>query len=100
MAQVHAAAASNDPEPKPWTVPALWGSDETAVCLGGGPSLAPQQVDTVRGKARVVAVNDAYRLAPWADVLYVCDHKWWGWHPAALDFAGEKVTYSKAAALR
>jgi len=28
---------------------------------------------------RVIAINDAYRLAPWADVLYACDERWWKW---------------------
>lgn len=60
------------------TVPNLWPGD-TVVCLGGGPSLTPQDVDAVRGRARVIAINDAYRLAPWADVLYACDGKWWKW---------------------
>jgi hypothetical protein len=100
MARAHAAAASAAPEPTPWAVPAIWGSEETAVCLGGGPSLTQRQVDAVRGRARAVAVNDAYRLAPWADVLYACDYRWWEWHPGALGFAGEKVTYSRRAAQR
>jgi len=29
---------------------------------------------------RVIAINDTYALAPWADVLYAPDEKWWGWH--------------------
>ena len=48
----------------------------------------------------MVAINDAYRLAPWADVLYVADYRWWEWHDAARSFAGEKVTYSALAATR
>lgn len=60
------------------TVEKLWPGD-TFICLGGGPSLTPADVDFVRGKARVIAVNDAYRLAPWADVLYACDDRWWKW---------------------
>lgn len=52
----------------------------------------------MRGKARVVAVNDAYRLAPWADLLYACDYRWWTWHPGARQFAGIKATYSETAA--
>jgi hypothetical protein len=35
-------------------------------------------------QVRVIAINDAYRLAPWADVLYFCDDKWWGWHAQKL----------------
>jgi hypothetical protein len=60
------------------------------VCLGTGPSLTRADVDYVRGKARVIAINDAYTLAPWADVLYACDSKWWLWHKGAPTFAGLK----------
>lgn len=61
------------------SVPRAWVGD-TAVCLAGGPSLTAEDVGYVRGKARVIAVNDAYRLAPWADVLYAGDYKWWSAH--------------------
>lgn len=63
---------------------------ETFVILGGGPSLTLADVEAVRGRARVIAVNDAYRLAPWADVLYACDAKWWTWHNGVPTFAGLK----------
>ena len=49
----------------------------TIVCLGSGPSLTPEDVNAVRGKCPVIAVNSTYRLAPWADVLYACDRSWW-----------------------
>lgn len=62
----------------------------TVVCIGGGPSLTAQDVDLCRDKARVIAINDAYRVAPWADVLYGCDPKWWKWHDGVPGFAGAK----------
>ncbi len=77
------------------TVPKLW-PGSTIVCLGTGPSLTQDDVDYCRGKARVIAVNDAYKLAPWADVLYACDTKWWGWHKGAPDFAGMKYSLQTA----
>lgn len=70
-------------------VPRLWPRDTVAI-LGGGPSLTVEQVESCRGRCRVIAVNDSYRLAPWADVLYACDVKWWAWHPDALEFDGPK----------
>lgn len=73
----------------PAPIPCLW-PESTVVCLGTGPSLTQQDVDHVRGKAKVIAVNDAYRLAPWADALYACDAKWWNWHKGAPSFAGLK----------
>lgn len=57
----------------------LW-PDSTVVCIGGGPSLTTADVDYVRGKAKVIAINNAYQLAPWADVLYACDGRWWRLH--------------------
>lgn len=77
-----------------WNVPPEW-KGGTAVCIGGGPSLTSAQVDYCRGKARVLAINDAYRLAPWADMLYGCDDKWWSWHSEAAEFAGLKVTQGR-----
>lgn len=74
-----------------WRAPRLW-PGATVVCLGGGPSLRPEDVAYCRGRARVIAVNDAWRLAPWADVLYACDAKWWRWHTGAPGFAGLKVS--------
>jgi hypothetical protein len=49
----------------------------TVVCLASGPSLVAEDVDYVRWKATVIAINDAIRLAPWADVLYSSDKGWW-----------------------
>lgn len=71
------------------TVPKLW-PGSTIVCIGGGPSLTPADVDYCRGKARVIAINDAYRLAPWADVLYASDVAWWKKHNGVMTFAGLK----------
>lgn len=73
------------------TVPKLW-PGSTMVCIATGPSLTQAQVDAVRDKARVIVVNDAYRLAPWADVLYAADAKWWKWHKNVPGFAGRKYS--------
>jgi hypothetical protein len=62
----------------------------TVVCLATGPSLTAADVDYCRGKARVIAVNDAYRLAPWADALIGADASWWLTHRGVPSFAGEK----------
>jgi hypothetical protein len=78
-------------------VPKLW-PGETCVLFGGGPSLTPADVDAVRGRARVIAINDAYTCAPWADVLYACDAKWWGWHHGAPTFHGPKYSVDPASA--
>lgn len=71
------------------TVPRVF-PNSTIVCIGGGPSLTAADVDACRGRARVVAVNDAHRLAPWADVLYACDGAWWDHYQGVPTFAGSK----------
>lgn len=67
---------------------------ETVAIIGGGPSLTQEDVD--RCKAfKTIAINNAYLLAPWADVLYFADPRWWGWHkdrPEFKAFRGLKVT--------
>ncbi len=71
-------------------VPRLW-PGETVICIAGGPSLTPEDVVACRGR-RVIAVNDAYRLAPWADVLYAADAQWWRWHNGVPGFRGLKYS--------
>lgn len=72
-------------------IPRIW-PGETVVCIGTGPSLTPADVEYCRDRARVIVVNDAYTLAPWADALYACDAKWWKWHRGAPGFEGLKYT--------
>lgn len=68
-------------------------SGAVVVLVGGGPSLTPAQVERCRGKARVIAINTAVKLAPWADILYFCDRQWFGWHrETVLNFKGQVVT--------
>lgn len=63
----------------------------TVVCLATGPSLTQADVDYVRGKAQTIAVNDAWTLAPWADILYSSDRYWWAHHQGVPEFAGKKA---------
>jgi hypothetical protein len=79
------------------TVPRL--ADATGgrvVCLATGPSLTQADVEFVKGKATVVAVNDAHRLAPWADVLYSSDRYWWRHYRGVPGFGGLRVTIEYA----
>lgn len=70
-------------------VPKAW-VGETAVILASGPSLTQADAEYVRGKARTIAVNSSYKMAPWADVLYAADRRWWDWEKGAPDFMGMK----------
>lgn len=71
------------------SVPTLW-PGSLVVILATGPSLNQTDVDYVRGKARVMAINDAHRLAPWADVLYSSDRRWWNHYKGVPEFQGVK----------
>ncbi len=54
---------------------------DTAVVIGSGPSLSRDQIVKIHDScAHVIAINDNYRLAPWADVLFASDIKWWLYH--------------------
>lgn len=57
--------------------------------------MSPTIVEAVRPTLwRTITTNNTFRLAPWADILYAADHKWWH-HRDNKDswaFAGLKVT--------
>ncbi len=82
-------------------VPRLW-PGETVVCVASGPSLTADDVAYCRGRARVIAIKDSIRLAPWADVVYGAggdSGAWWKINgPSLVDFAGLKYTLDPAAA--
>lgn len=62
---------------------------EVCIVAATGPSLTPELAEACRGD-RIIAVSDAYRLLPFADVLYSCDARWWDHHQNCGGFAGEK----------
>jgi len=87
-------------------VPPLW-KDGAAVIIGGGPSVNQTQIDLVheahsKGIIHVIAINNAYQIAPWADVLYAADRAWWGWHyeESSKNFQGLRITSSKYAKMK
>ena len=80
-----------------------WGNvwkGSTVVVMASGPSLTEADVETVRqwredGENRyVIVTNTTYKLAPWADVLFFHDMKWWKVYKddVRAKFAGLKVT--------
>ncbi len=90
--------------PKYWSVPRCW-PGETVVVVGAGPSLTTEQTSYCRGKARMIVVNNAYEMAPWADWLWATDWRWWQRYgparedalPSAFTFGGVKITCSEEA---
>lgn len=89
--------------------PKLWPDwhQQTAVCIGSGPSLTAEQLVMVHSyrkhgaaKLRAIAINDCglRRMmplaAPWADILYAADQRWWQFYKPAftgLRISGEPV---------
>jgi len=67
-------------------------NSDTWICIASGPSLTKADVNLTRG-FKTIAINDNYLMAPWANVLYACDRKWWDLHHLdikGMEFAGEK----------
>lgn len=62
-----------------------------AVIMAPGPSLSDETAQLCRGHPTIV-VNDACRIAPWADALYACDLAWWNARGGCGNFKGEKWT--------
>ena len=73
----------------PTRVEQLW-PGETIVLLGGGPSLTRADVNACRGQAHVIAIKEAWQLAPWAEILYACDATFWNYYKGVPEFTGHK----------
>lgn len=83
----------NRPERPNWT-------GRTVVCLASGPSLTAEDCEKVREAGHpTIVTNTTFRLAPWADVLFGMDMKWWQLHHKEVSavFTGRKVSTSHAA---
>lgn len=73
-----------------WRVPRMWEGATVAV-LAPGPSL-PADIGSLARTVPAIAVNDAFRRAPSAQMLYAADNRWWEVHADALKFPGLKVS--------
>lgn len=73
-----------------WLVPRMW-EGRTIAVLASGPSMSQDVADRVRGLPTIV-VNETWRLAPWADVLFASDLQWWRARREALEgFTGIRI---------
>jgi hypothetical protein len=59
---------------------------QTVVICASGPSAAEVDLELAIGRAKFVAINNSWRLAPWADALYGCDVQWWDHHSGCQEF--------------
>lgn len=70
----------------------------TVVIVASGPSAADIELGKAQGRARVLTINESWRLAPWADALYACDGAWWKARGGVPEFAGLKLSHDPKAA--
>lgn len=59
-----------------------WAGDAVFI-IGGGPSIKDFDLSRLRGRGRVIAINNAGTepdRAPWADVLFWADQRWYDWN--------------------
>lgn len=57
-----------------------WWQDWTGECVaivGAGPSAKAVDVEKLKDRIHVIAINESYRLCPWAEILYSADADWW-----------------------
>ena len=73
-------------------------SGKPAVLVASGPSASAVDLDLARERAHVLAVNESWRLAPWADALYAADFRFWAAHVGVPDFDGLKIAGEERAA--
>jgi hypothetical protein len=73
-------------------------SDQTVVIVASGPSAGKVELEHLTcGRTRVIAINESWRLAPWAEILYAGDAVWWRHARGCPDFRGIKVSIDAAA---
>src|SRR5262245_5637169 len=71
------------------TIQPRWNDGRTVVVAAPGPSLSSPVAERCR-PFTALAIKEAYRLFPWAEVLYGCDEKFWNRYDGCRDFAGER----------
>jgi hypothetical protein len=49
---------------------------ETVFVVGGGPSVAGQNIEVLRDR-KLIAINSSYAVASFADMLFFGDGRWW-----------------------
>jgi hypothetical protein len=75
--------------------PRCW-PDETVALVATGPSLSVGDLARVRGRYKVIAINDAISIAPWAEVLYSSDVRWWRRYQGVPNFRGAKFSIGRS----
>lgn len=65
--------------------------DQAVVIVASGPSAASAPIEKIRHNARIVAVNNSWKLAPFAEVVFAADHRWWIAYEGLMEYSGIKI---------
>lgn len=70
----------------------------TVVCIASGPSLTQEDCNATKGHPTIVT-NTSFRMAPWADIVFGFDSRWWRSHIAEVRevFSGRLISASQVA---
>src|SRR6185295_6141564 len=66
-------------------------SEQCCIIVASGPSASAADLKAYKGRAKFIAVNESYRLAPWADALVCADGNWWHKKKGLPEFTGLKI---------
>ena len=62
------------------------------ICASGA-SLTQDDINYIKGKGTIIVINNVFKLAPFADILYACDVGWWeAYKPELKDWQGRKIS--------
>ena len=70
---------------------------QTVTLVAAGPSANAAPLQPLQGRSKVVVINNSFKLARWADMLYSCDYRWWLRSSARTGFTGLKVSQDRVA---
>lgn len=65
-----------------WQIQPEW-RGATAFIVGGGPSVAAIDLESLRGQ-KIIVINSSFRAVPFADFLIFADARWWEHNRAHL----------------
>lgn len=65
---------------------------KTCAIVASGPTAKDANLELLRDRAKVIAINNSWKLVPWADVLYACDARWWEAYKGVPEFKGLRVS--------
>jgi hypothetical protein len=66
---------------------------QTAAVFASGPSMTRDQAESCRGLRCIAINNQSFDCAPWADIIYSTDRKWWvEYLPRVRELPGRKLS--------